>query len=175
MAVRPILLHPDRRLRAIAKPVECVDKDVRALAEDMVDSMYAAEGIGLAATQIGSTSRVAVVDCDRESETRNPIVLVNPEIVEHSPETETREEGCLSIPEVYEEVERSNWVEVRYLDQDGTETRRRCEGVESVCVQHEIDHLDGKLFIDRIGPVKRRLITNRMRKLKRERERESRG
>ena len=172
MAVRRILFHPDRGLRAVARTVATVDSGVLKLVDDLAETMYDARGIGLAATQVGVASRVFVTDCDRESEERNPLPMINPEIMVRAEELEIREEGCLSIPEVYEEIERPAWVEVRYLDREGTETEERFEGIQAACIQHELDHLDGKLIIDYLGPVKRRLITNRMRKWKRNQKRE---
>ena len=148
MAVRPILIHPDPRLRKVAAPVEAVDEGLRALAEDMLATMYEAPGIGLAATQLGVMQRVFVMDCAGKDEPPQPMVLVNPEIVWRSEETETSEEGCLSIPDVYEDVTRAERVRVRWLGLDGEVHEREFGERWAVCAQHEIDHLDGRLFID---------------------------
>ena len=181
MAIRPILIHPDPRLRVVARPVPAVNDPVRALLDDLAETMYAARGIGLAATQVGVARRLVVMDCCRDDEgeeeekERDTVFLVNPEIVERSESTAERDEGCLSIPEVYEPVTRPVAVTARYLDRDGRAVEREFQDLQAVCLQHEVDHLDGKLFIDYLGPVKRRLITNRMRKWKREQKRESEG
>jgi peptide deformylase len=171
MAIRPILVHPDPRLRKPAAPVEAVDEDVRALAADMLATMYDAPGIGLAATQLGVMKQVFVMDCAGKDEEPEPMVLINPEIVWRSDETATSEEGCLSIPEVYEDVTRPARVRVRWLDLDGAAHEGEFAERRAVCVQHEIDHLQGRLFIDYLSPVKRAMITARMRKLKREKAR----
>lgn len=171
MATRPILIIPDPRLRKAAEPVAAIDDGIRRLSEDMLETMYDAPGIGLAATQLGIMKRVFVMDCAAQDDPPRPMTFVNPEILWRSEEIETSEEGCLSIPEVYEEVSRPERVRVRWLGLDG-ETHEEAFGErEAVCIQHEIDHLDGKLFIDYLGPVKRRMIVAKMKKLKKERER----
>jgi peptide deformylase len=171
MAIRPILIHPDPRLRKPAAPVEAVDDGIRALAEDMLATMYEAPGIGLAATQLGVMKRIMVMDCAGKDEPEQPMVLLNPEILWASEETETSEEGCLSIPEIYDDVTRPARVRVRWLGLDG-ETREQEFGDRwAVCVQHEVDHLNGRLFIDYLSGVKRTMITSKMKKLKREKTR----
>ena len=155
MAIRPILIIPDKRLRAVAEPVETVDDEVRALAKDMLDTMYDAPGIGLAAPQIGVLQRVVVMDLAKDGETPDPIVMINPEIVGYSEDTVVTEEGCLSIPELYYEVERPAEVTVRYLDLEGKEVTREATDRLAICIQHEVDHLDGVLYIDYLSRLKR--------------------
>ncbi len=168
--IRPILIHPDPRLKKVAEPVPAVDDAVRALMDDMLETMYDAPGIGLAAPQIGIGRRIIVLDCIRDAEEEpQPVAMANPEIVWASEETHTHEEGCLSIPDIYADVTRPAEVKVRFLNRDGAEEERHMEGIWAVCVQHEIDHLDGKLFIDYLGPMRRQMITTKMKKLKRER------
>jgi peptide deformylase len=171
MAIRPILVHPDPRLRKPAAPVEAVDQGVRELAADMLATMYDAPGIGLAATQLGLMKQIFVMDCAGKDEEPEPMVLINPEVVWRSDETATSEEGCLSIPEVYEDVTRPARVRVRWLGLDGEPHEAEFAERRAVCVQHEIDHLQGRLFIDYLSPVKRAMITARMKKLKREKAR----
>jgi peptide deformylase len=171
MGVREILIHPDPRLRRVAAPVEAVDDGVRALAADMLATMYEAPGIGLAATQLGVMKRLFVMDCAGKDEEPEPMVLMNPEIVWRSEETETSEEGCLSIPDVYEQVTRAERVRVRWLGLDGEVHEREFGDRWAVCAQHEIDHLDGRLFIDYLSGLKRTMITSRMKKLKKEKAR----
>ncbi len=171
MAIRDILIHPDPRLRKPAATVEAVDVGLRALAEDMLATMYDAPGIGLAAPQIGVMKRVFVMDCAGKDETEQPMVLLNPEIVWTSEETETGEEGCLSIPDVYDDVTRAARVRVRWLGLDGEMHEREFGDRWAICAQHEIDHLNGRLFIDYLSGVKRTMITAKMKKLKREKAR----
>lgn len=171
MAVREIVIHPDPRLKKVCEPVDKVDERIQRLADDMLETMYAAPGIGLAAPQIGITRRLIVMDCAGKDEAPRPYVLVNPEIVWASVETNVHEEGCLSIPGEYGDVERPAEVKVRFLDRNGEPREEHFKGLEATCVQHEIDHIDGKLFIDYLSPVRRRLITEKMKKLKRERAR----
>ena len=171
MAIRPILIHPDPRLRKPAARVEAVDDEIRALAGDMLATMYEAPGIGLAATQLGVMRQVFVMDCAGKDEPAQPTVLVNPEILWRSEETETNEEGCLSIPEVYEDVTRPARVRLRWMGLDGETHQAEFGGRWAVCAQHEMDHLNGRLFIDYLSAVKRTMITSRMRKLKREKAR----
>jgi len=169
MSVRPILLHPDPRLKKPAAPVGPVTPEMVALARDMLDTMYDAPGIGLAAPQIGVLRRVVVMDCVKDPEApRQPMILFDPEIVWSSEARSTYEEGCLSIPEHYAEVERPAEVEVRWTDETGAPRQERFAGLWATCVQHEIDHLNGRLFIDYLGPLKRQLITRKMVKRKRE-------
>ncbi|MBM2577224.1 peptide deformylase [Jannaschia sp. Os4] len=170
---RPILLHPDPRLKKVCDPVADLSDDLRALADDMLETMYDAPGIGLAAPQVGVNARLLVMDCVKdEEEAPRPLVMFNPEIVAASDETSVYEEGCLSIPEQYADVTRPAEVTVRWMDRDGNAVQEDMAGLWATCVQHEVDHLDGTLFIDRIGPMKRQMITRRMVKLKRERAKE---
>jgi peptide deformylase len=171
MAIRPILTLPDPRLRKPAAPVETIDDGVRALAGDMLATMYEAPGIGLAATQLGVMQRIFVMDCAGKDEPEAPIVLVNPEILWRSDTLETSEEGCLSIPEVYENVSRPDRVRLRWTGPDGEPHEEEFGDRWAICAQHEIDHLDGRLFIDHLSAVKRAMITARMKKLKREKAR----
>lgn len=155
MAILQILHYPDPRLRNTASPVECVDAEVRKLVDDMLETMYSAPGIGLAAVQVGAARRVIVIDVSEQHD--EPLCLINPEIVECGGEAET-EEGCLSVPGIYEIVRRNEWIEVRALDRQGDALELRTEGLLSVCIQHEIDHLDGKLFVDYLSQLKRQRI-----------------
>jgi len=167
--IRPILIHPDPRLKKVCDPVASLDDAARALIDDMLDTMYDAPGIGLAAPQVGVNARLLVMDTsDREGgETPAPLCLVNPEIVWQSEEIRTHNEGCLSIPDIYADVARPSEIAVRYRDRDGAECERHFTDIAATCVQHEIDHLNGKLFIDYLGSMKRQMITRKMRKLKR--------
>lgn len=172
MTIRPILIHPDPRLKAVAEPVRAIDDDVRRLADDMLQTMYEAPGIGLAAPQVGVLQRLLVMDCVKEEGAPpRPMVLINPEVTWSSEDTNVYEEGCLSIPEQYADVERPSEVKVRWTTLDGSETEEHFDGLWATCVQHEIDHLNGRLFIDYLKPLKRQMITRKMQKLKRERAR----
>ena len=155
MAIRPILVLPDARLRAVADPIDTVDDDIKALAKDMLDTMYDAPGIGLAAPQIGVMKRIVVMDLAKEGEKPEPMVLINPEITKFSDVVQTTEEGCLSIPELYYDVERPDAVTVKYTDLDGNEVIKDADGKLAVCIQHELDHLDGVLYIDYLSRLKR--------------------
>ncbi|TRD22369.1 peptide deformylase [Palleronia caenipelagi] len=167
--LRTILIHPDPRLKARADEVGAPDDEIRALADDMLETMYDAPGIGLAAPQIGVMKRILVMDCVKdETAPRQPMVLIDPVITGRSEETNVYEEGCLSIPDQYAEVTRPREVDVTWTDLDGNPQSQHFDGLWATCVQHEIDHLDGKLFIDYLGPMKRQMITRRMQKLKRE-------
>jgi len=169
MSLRNILIHPDPRLKKAAAPVASVTDELRCLADDMLETMYDAPGIGLAAPQVAVMSRLIVMDCAKEDDaTPEPMVLINPEVVWTSDERSVYDEGCLSIPEQYAEVERPAEVEVSWMNLDGKTQRERFDGLWATCVQHEIDHLDGKLFIDYLRPLKRQMITRKMQKLKRE-------
>ena len=160
----PILLVPDPRLRAKAKPVAAGDGDaVRALSEKMLAAMYAAPGIGLAAPQVGEMLRLVVIDLQKD-EQQDPIVLVNPEIVAASKELATREEGCLSLPGQYAEVTRPAVVKVRYQDLTGAKREIEGEGLMAACLQHEIDHLDGVLFVDYLSALKRNMLLRKLAK-----------
>ena len=171
MTCRPILSIPDPRLRRVCSPVENFDNKLKILSDDMIETMYAAPGIGLAAPQIGILKRLLVMDCGSDKSSRSPKVLVNPKIIWHSEEERSHEEGCLSIPETYAEIHRSKKVKVAYKTVSGEECEDIFSDLWSTCVQHEIDHLDGRLFIDYLGSVKRTLIMNKMKKLKREHNR----
>ena len=172
MTIRPILIHPDPRLKKVCAPVGEITDDLRTLGQDMLDTMYDAPGVGLAAPQVGVLKRVIVMDCNKPPEDDpRPLVLFNPEIVWQSADIVASEEGCLSLPEQYAPVERSATVRLRWTDPDGAQQEETFEGLWSVCVQHELDHLDGKLFIDHLGFMKRQMITRRLAKLMRERTR----
>ena len=155
MAVRDILILPDKRLRLISKPVAKIDAATRKLVEDMFETMYDAPGIGLAAIQIGEPRRIVTMDLAKKDEPKQPQVFINPELISQSGDKNIHEEGCLSIPEYYEEVKRPAEVRVRYLDLDGKQYEIDAEGLLATCIQHEIDHLDGVLFIDHISKLKR--------------------
>jgi len=172
MAHLTILHFPDERLRTVAKPVEQVDDALRRFIDDMFETMYDAPGIGLAAPQLGVPKRLLVMDCVKEEGAApRPMVLLNPVVTWTSEETNTYEEGCLSIPDQYADVTRPAEVEVGWLGLDGETHSEKFGGLWATCVQHEIDHLDGKLFIDYLTALKRQLITRRMVKLKREKAR----
>lgn len=172
MSIRPILIHPDPRLKKACAPVDAPTDEVRALAEDMLATMYDAPGVGLAAPQVGILKRLIVMDCNKAPEAApRPMALINPEILWESAERVMSEEGCLSLPDQYAPVERSAEVRVRWTDLDGAVQEETFEGLWAVCAQHEIDHLNGVLFIDHLGFMKRQMITRRMVKLKRERAR----
>jgi len=171
--IRPILIHPDPRLKKLCEPVAAVTPDMGKLAEDMLETMYAAPGIGLAAPQVGVVRRVIVMDCIKgEDEAPRPMVMFNPEITWSSEDVSTYEEGCLSIPDQYAEVQRPAEVRVRWMGLDGKPHEEQFAGLWATCVQHEIDHLNGKLFIDYLGLMRRQMITRKMEKLKRERARQ---
>ena len=172
--IRPILIHPDPRLKKLCDPVTAISPELGKLAEEMLETMYDAPGIGLAAPQIGITKRLIVLDCVKAvDEAPRPIAMFNPVITWSSEELSTYEEGCLSIPEQYAEVQRPAEVRVTWLGLDGKMQEEQFSGLWATCIQHEIDHLNGKLFIDYLGPLKRQMITRRMEKLKRERARSS--
>jgi peptide deformylase len=155
MALREIIVLPDKRLRLLSDPVKAVDAKVRALVDDMFETMYKAPGVGLAAIQVGVPKRIVTVDIAKKDEPKDPQVFINPEIVWSSDETGTYEEGCLSIPEYYEEVERPAQVKVRYMDLDGKTQEVEANGMLATVLQHEIDHTNGILFIDHISKLKR--------------------
>ena len=164
MAVRDILILPDKRLRQKSEPVNTIGKTERALVEDMFETMYAAPGIGLAAIQIGVPARVVTMDLAKKDEPKAPLVFINPEVAWVSDETATYEEGCLSIPEYYEEVVRPKAVKVKFLDLDGKPHEIEAEGLLATCLQHEIDHINGVLFIDYISKLKRDMVMKRFKK-----------
>ncbi len=169
---RNILIHPDPRLKKVCAPVTDLTDDLRTLANDMLETMYDAPGIGLAAPQVGVLDRLIVIDCVKEEgEAPRPLIMFNPEVIAASDETNVYEEGCLSIPEQYAEVTRPKEVEVTWMDQNGKLQQEVFDGLWATCVQHEIDHLNGKLFIDYLKPLKRQMITRKMQKLKREQAR----
>lgn len=170
---RSILLHPDPRLKKACTPVSDLSDSLRVLAQDMLETMYDAPGIGLAAPQVGVLERVIVMDCVKDGEGPGaPVVMFNPEILAASEALSVYEEGCLSIPEHYAEVTRPAEVKVGWIDETGTPREQEYDGLWATCVQHEIDHLNGKLFIDYLKPLKRQMITRKMSKLKRELARE---
>ena len=172
MAIRDILIHPDPRLKTVADPVDTIDEAVRRLSEDMLETMYHAPGIGLAAPQVGVMKRLLVMDCEKdETAPPRPMVLLNPRVTWASEDLNSYEEGCLSIPEQYGEVLRPAEVEVAWVGLDGNAQSARFDGLWATCVQHEIDHLDGRLFIDYLKPLRRQMITRKMQKLKREKAR----
>ncbi|MEX5728396.1 peptide deformylase [Rhodovulum iodosum] len=172
MTIKPILIHPDPRLKKVAEPVAEIDEALQRLAEDMLETMYDAPGIGLAAPQLGLSTRLLVMDCAKDEGARpHPYAMFNPEVVWQSDDINVHEEGCLSIPETFAEVTRPAEVVVRWTDPSGEAMEDRFKGLWATCVQHEIDHLEGKLFIDYLKPLKRQLITRKMQKLKRERAR----
>jgi len=164
MAIRPILVLPDQRLRTVADHVDKVDDEIKKLAKDMLDTMYAAPGIGLAAPQVGELKRVVVMDLAKDGETPDPIVMINPEILKFSEDTVTTEEGCLSIPDLYYDVERPAEVTVRYTDLDGKTVTRDATDRLAICVQHELDHLDGVLYIDYLSRLKRDRVLKKFEK-----------
>ncbi|URI09847.1 peptide deformylase [Aquincola tertiaricarbonis] len=169
MALLPILRYPDPRLHTVAKPVKEVDDRIRQLADDMLETMRASDGVGLAATQVDVHERVIVMDT---SETHDqPRVLINPEIIERSAEMMVGDEGCLSVPSIYDKVERHARVKVRALGRDGQPYEFEAEGLTAVCVQHEMDHLMGKVFVEYLSPLKRNRIKSKMLKKTREEER----
>ena len=170
MAKRTILSFPDPRLHTVAKPVQGVDARIKALVADMLDTMYDAKGIGLAATQINVHERLVVIDVSEERD--EPIVLINPEIVWASDEKVLNEEGCLSVPGIYDGVERSTAVRVTALDADGNPQTLEADGLLAVCIQHELDHLLGKVFVEYLSPLKRNRIKSKLLKQQRADERD---
>jgi len=171
---RPILIHPDPRLKKVCAPVTGITDDLRRLSQDMLETMYDAPGIGLAAPQVGVLTRLIVLDCVKgEGETPRPLAMFNPQIIAASDAVNTYEEGCLSIPDQYADVTRPADVTVRWIDRNGAEQEETFDKLWATCVQHEIDHLEGKLFIDYLSALKRQLITRKMVKLKRDRARDA--
>ncbi|MBF0251431.1 MAG: peptide deformylase [Alphaproteobacteria bacterium] len=164
MARLPILVAPDPRLKARADAVDTVDAEIRQLMDDMLETMYDARGIGLAATQVGVRKRVIVVDIAGKDEDPNPIRMANPEIVYASEDETTYEEGCLSLPEQYADVKRPETVRVRYLDHENEIRELTADGMLAICVQHEMDHLDGVLFVDHLSGLKRNMILRKLQK-----------
>ena len=164
MAVRPLIILPDPRLRQRCEPVAAITDEVRGLARDMLDTMYDAPGVGLAAVQIGVPKRIVTIDTSKSETERKPLVLINPEVVWASEVKRVYEEGCLSIPEYYEEVERPDRVRFRYTNLDGNMVEQEADGLFATCVQHEIDHLNGVLFIDHLSRLKRERVVKRFTK-----------
>ena len=165
--IKPILIHPDPRLKKVCAAVDDLNDERRTLAQDMLATMYDAPGIGLAAPQVGVLERLIVLDCVKEGAPQ-PTVMFNPEVLTLSDDLNTYEEGCLSIPEQFAEVTRPAEVRVGWIDMDGNPQEKDFDGLWATCVQHEIDHLNGKLFIDYLGPMKRQMMTRRSQKFKRE-------
>jgi peptide deformylase len=166
MTIRPIITAPDPRLKTVSEAVDRVDDSIRKLADDMLDSMYAADGIGLAAIQIGVPKRMLVMDLDQKDGGRNPRLFINPKVVWASEEMAKMEEGCLSVPEVWEDVERPARITAEYLDRDGALQTLEADGLLATCLQHEIDHLNGVLFIDHISRLKRGIAMRKLTKAK---------
>jgi peptide deformylase len=164
MAIREILTAPDARLRQVSAAVPGVDDALRALMDDMLETMYAAEGIGLAAIQVNVPKRVIVMDLAKESEPKAPMYFVNPEILDPSEETSLYQEGCLSVPDFYDDVERPARCRIRFLDYNGAEQTIDAEGLLATCIQHEMDHLNGVLFIDHLSRLKRDRIIRKLKK-----------
>ena len=165
MALLEILHYPDKRLRTVAAPVEVVDDSIRELVDDMFETMYAAPGIGLAATQVDVHKRVIVIDLSQEK--NEPVCLINPEIIS-SEGVEQTEEGCLSVPDIFETVERAERVVVKALGRDGKEFTLEADGLLAVCIQHEIDHLEGNLFVDYLSPLKQMRVKKKIQKARRQ-------
>ena len=167
MAILPILVAPDPRLKAPAKTVENVDAEIRQLMDDMLETMYQANGIGLAAPQVGVSKRVIVIDVARDDEQPNPVRMANPEIVWASETEQLHEEGCLSLPEQFAEVMRPTAVRVRYLDHENEIRELDADEMLGICVQHEMDHLEGTLFVDHLSTLKRNMILRKLQKARR--------
>ena len=170
MTIKPLILLPDPVLREVSKPVEQVNGSIKTLARDMFETMYEAPGIGLAAIQIGVPMRMVVIDLAKQDEPKQPQVFINPEIVSRSDDRASYEEGCLSIPEYYADVERPASVRVKFIDGNGAQKELEAEGLLAVCLQHEIDHLNGVLFIDYISKLKRDMVVRKFKKLARDRQ-----
>lgn len=166
MTVRPILTAPDPRLQAVSMDVETVGDDIRTLIEDMTESMYAAEGIGLAAIQIGVAKRVLVIDLEQKEGNKNPRAFINPKITWASEEMAVFEEGCLSVPEIWDDVERPARIKAEYLDSDGKRQTLEADGLLATCLQHEMDHLNGVLFIDHLSRLKKNMAIKKLTKAK---------
>jgi peptide deformylase len=170
MPVKPLIILPDPILRQASKPIERIDDDVRKLSQDMLQTMYEAPGIGLAAIQIGVPLRLLVIDLSKEDEPKAPQVFINPQILQRSDDRSVYEEGCLSIPDYYAEVERPASIRVGFVDETGASREIAADGLLATCLQHEIDHLDGVLFIDHISRLKREIVVRKFRKLAKERQ-----
>jgi peptide deformylase len=167
MALLPIITAPDPRLREVSQLVDVVDDTVRTLLDDLLETMYAAPGVGLSAIQVGIARRIIVIDTAKDPDPPDPIRIVNPEIVWQGDEIGPYEEGCLSFPDQYEEVDRPSAVHVQYLDENGESQIIKADGLQAIALQHEIDHLDGVLLVDHVSTIKRNIIMRRMKKLRR--------
>jgi peptide deformylase len=167
MAIRPILTAPDPRLKVVSEPVAKVDAEIRTLVDDMIETMYGADGIGLAAIQVGVPKRVLVMDLDQKDGKKNPKAYINPVILWASEEMATFEEGCLSVPEIWDDVERPARIKAEYLDRDGKKQELEAEGLLATCLQHEMDHLNGILFVDHLSKLKRSMALKKLQKAKR--------
>ena len=168
MAIQKILTEPNKILRQISLKVEYVDKDTQKLMDDLLETLYAAPGIGLAAVQIGIPKRVIVIDLGRDEEKKNPMYFVNPEVIWKSEDQSTYEEGCLSVPNQFAEINRPKICYIKYLDYDGNPQEIKAEGLLATCIQHEIDHLEGILFIDYLSKLKKSMIIKKLSKQKKE-------
>jgi peptide deformylase len=166
MAIRPILTAPDPRLKVVSEPVAKVDAEIRTLVDDMIATMYDADGIGLAAIQVGVPKRILVMDIDQKDGKKNPKAYINPKILWASEEMATFEEGCLSVPEIWDEVERPAKIRAEYLDRDGKRHEIEAEGLFATCLQHEMDHLEGILFVDHLSKLKRTMAMKKLQKAK---------
>tara|TARA_Y100000590_G_scaffold237720_1_gene267514 strand:+ start:1978 stop:2502 length:525 start_codon:yes stop_codon:yes gene_type:complete len=171
MALRQILTEPNKILREKSLPVEKVDKEIQKLMDDMLETMYAAPGIGLAAIQVGVPKRVIVMDLARENESKNPMYFINPEIIKKSENNSTYEEGCLSVPGQFAEIDRPDKCHIKYLDYNGEHKEIKAEGMLATCIQHEMDHLEGILFIDYLSKLKKSMIIKKLSKQKKAVER----
>jgi peptide deformylase len=167
MSIRPVLIAPDPRLKAVSEPVAHVDDEIKKLIDDMLESMYEAEGIGLAAVQIGVPKRVLVMDLAQKEGRREPQAFINPKILWASDETTLVQEGCLSVPDIWEEVERPSRIRAEFLDRDGALQTVEAEGLLATCLQHEMDHLNGILFIDHLSKLRRSIALRKVQKAKR--------
>jgi len=164
MTIKPLIILPDPVLRQLSQPVETVDAEIRRLADDMLDTMYDAPGIGLAAIQIGIPRQMLVIDVSKDGEEKQPLVFINPKILTTSDEPSVYEEGCLSIPDYYAEVERPAAITIEYIDLEGKKLTAKVDGLLATCLQHEIDHLNGVLFIDHISKLKREMVIRKFTK-----------
>ncbi len=166
MTIRSILTAPDPRLKAVSEPVAKVDAEIRTLVDDMIETMYSADGIGLAAIQVGVPKRILVMDIEQRDGKKNPRAYINPVIIWASDEMAAAEEGCLSVPEIWDEVERPARIRCEYLDRDGKKQELEADGLLATCLQHEMDHLDGVLFIDHLSKLKRSMAIKKLQKAK---------
>jgi len=168
MPQKKIVIEPDPILRKKSKPIEKVDDNLRRLLDDMLDTMYAAPGIGLAAVQVGILKRLIVIDISKDKEKKDPLFLINPKIISKSKQTSTYEEGCLSLPGHFAEIERPAECEINFIDYNGKKKEIKADGLLSTCIQHEVDHLDGVLFIDYLSKLKKDMIIKKLVKHKKE-------